>query len=293
MSNHKPTHVGILGATSLLGRVLLKNLPSSNCEVYAFSRKHENRGQSHIQWCSLSPNENTGEHIRDSIPCWISVAPIWVISDYFNLLETSGCRRIIALSSTSLATKRHSKDVNERRIANRLHIAETRLVQWSQQTQVECIILRPTLIYGCGLDKNICQIMRFIRRYHFFPLLGEAQGLRQPVHASDVAQACQDALVVPIVSPVIYTLSGGEVLSYREMLSRIFQALEYRERYLVVSRVAFRIALAVLKFMPKYKHWSIAMVDRMNDDLIFDHSRAAIDLGYKPRPFILSACDII
>ncbi len=59
---------------------------------------------------------------------------------------------------------------------------------------VEWVILRPTLIYGHGRDKNITEIARFIRRFGFFPLLGKANGLRQPIHVEDVAEACFAAL---------------------------------------------------------------------------------------------------
>ncbi len=68
---------------------------------------------------------------------------------------------------------------------------------WAASHGVEWIILRPTLIYGLGRDKNIAEIARFVRRFGFSPLFGKAKGLRQPLHAQDVAGACIAALDAP------------------------------------------------------------------------------------------------
>lgn len=88
------------------------------------------------------------------------------------------------------------------------------------------VILRPTLIYGRGRDRNITVIARFIRRFGFFPVLGRATGLRQPVHAEDVALACHRALEAPAATNRAYNISGGETVTYREMVRRVFLALE-------------------------------------------------------------------
>ena len=55
-----------------------------------------------------------------------------------------------------------------------------------------------------------------------FPLDGQADGLRQPVHAEDVATACVSALTMPAEANRTYNLSDGETLSYREMVCRVF-----------------------------------------------------------------------
>jgi nucleoside-diphosphate-sugar epimerase len=154
------------------------------------------------------------------------------------------------------------------------------------------VILRPTLIYGTGRDKNINEIARFVRWFGFFPVLGEAMGLRQPIHAEDVAGACVSALQAPGAANRAYNISGGETLSYREMVIRVFDALGRRPRVLTVPLWAFRLAVSLLRFLPRYRHWSAAMAERMNRDLVFDHAEVALDLGFKPRVFALAAEDL-
>jgi uncharacterized protein YbjT (DUF2867 family) len=89
-----------------------------------------------------------------------------------------------------------------------------------------------------------------------------------------------------------YNLSGGETLAYREMVARVFAALGRPARLVTVPLWAFRLAVAVLRRLPRYRHWSAAMAERMNRDLVFDHADAARDFGFKPRGFALVAEDL-
>ena len=264
-------------------------LINSGVRVCAFSRESIEPIVDGITWRNLS---DTGSANTDQLDCWICVAPIWVLPEHFPLIEASGARRVVVLSSTSRFTKDESTDPEEQAIALRLADAESRLQNWAESRGVEWIILRPTLIYGLGQDKNIAEIARFIRRFHFFPLFGKANGLRQPIHAQDVASACVGALLVRDAANRAYNISGGETLTYRVMVVRVFTALGRQPRLLTVPLWAFRLAVSVLRWLPRYRQWSAAMAERMNRDLVFDHTEAARDLSFKPRGFSLKAEDL-
>lgn len=278
--------VGVLGASSLVGRCLLHMLRDAGYQVLAFSRQAR-PGDQAVTWRQL-PYASQAEEISH----WICVAPIWVLPDYFSLLEVHGVKRVVVLSSTSRFTKDDSTDPQEQDVSRRLADAEARLQTWAGIRGVEWIILRPTLIYGLGRDKNIAEIARFIRRFHFFPLFGKANGLRQPIHAQDVASACVGALLVRDAANHAYNISGGETLAYREMVARVFSALGRPSRLLTVPLWAFRLAVTLLRCLPRYRQWSAAMAERMNRDLVFDHTEAARVIGFKPRQFSVSPEDV-
>ena len=288
--------VGVLGASSLLGGCVLPLLRAAGWEVVAFSRKPVESTDG-VEWWELFPSPpaphlpNSPQGVR-GMGCWICVAPIWVLPEYFSLIEASGARRVVALSSTSRFTKVVSADTAENAIAAKLIDAEARVQAWAEGRGIEWVVLRPTLIYGQGRDKNISEMARFIRRFGFFPLLGSAQGLRQPIHVEDVAAACVAALQAPGAANRAYNLSGGETLAYREMVGRIFAALGRAVRVVTVPLWAFRLAVAMLRRLPRYRHWSAAMAERMNRNLVFDHAEAARDFGFKPRGFALTAKDV-
>lgn len=281
--------VGLLGATSLVGKCLIPLLIDSGARVFAFSRQPIEHVGDGIAWRNLSDSHSAN---TDQLDHWICVAPIWVLPEHFPLLEASGARRVVALSSTSRFTKVGSGDTAESAVAARLIEAEDRVVAWAKSRGIEWVILRPTLIYGLGRDKNISEIARFIRRFGFFPVFGKAQGLRQPIHAEDVAAACVAALQTPDAANRAYNLSGAETLAYRAMVARVFAALGRPVRLVTVPLWTFRLAVAMLRRLPRYRHWSAAMAERMNRDLVFDHADAARDFGFKPRGFALTAEDV-
>jgi uncharacterized protein YbjT (DUF2867 family) len=285
--------VGVLGASSLVGGCLLAQLEEMGWSAVAFSREKRmaiQRGT--VEWIQLPAADTKILGMTRSISYWICVAPIWVLPDYFSLIEASGARRLVALSSTSRFTKVGSGDAAETAIAAKLIESEARVQAWAEGCGIDWVILRPTLIYGQGRDKNISDMARFIRRFSFFPLLGSAQGRRQPIHAADVATACVAALQAPAAANRAYDISGGETLTYREMVARVFAALGRPVRLVTVPLWAFRLAVAVLRCLPRYRHWSAAMAERMNQDLVFDHADAARDLGFKPRGFAVAAEDV-
>jgi nucleoside-diphosphate-sugar epimerase len=287
--------VGLLGATSLTGECAIKELVAHDWRITAFSRRSIANITPHpqITWrqfATIGAVKDRNE--ENEIHAWLCVAPIWVLPEHFDLLSAYNARRIVVLSSTSRFTKAASPDPHERRIAQQLIEGEARLETWAAAHGVKWIILRPTLIYGYGRDKNIAEIARFIRRFGFFPLLGPARGLRQPVHVEDVAVACYAALEAVNSPSRAYNLSGGETLTYRVMVERVFTAMNRPVRTFTVPLWLFRIATWGLKWLPGYRNWTTAMAERMNRDLNFDGSEAEQDLHFRPRPFKLTTSDL-
>lgn len=286
------SNTGVLGASSLVGACAIPLLIRDDRRVFAFSRHPEHRTtEAGVTWVALSP-PSADTHNTFRVRTWLSLMPIWILPQYFSKIEASGAGRVVALSSTSIFVKSDSSDQGERDIACRLAKGEHALRVWAESRGVEWVILRPTLIYGCGLDKNIVEIADFVCRFDFFPLLGRAMGMRQPIHVSDVASACLAALNSPVATNHAYNISGGEVLSYREMVCRVFAALGKRPRLVTVPLWMFRVAVAALRLVPRYRRWTAEMAVRMNRDLVFDHTDAARDLGFSPRPFVLLPEDL-
>ncbi len=283
----RPNCVGILGGRSLVGSHLINQLNAKKYELLLFSRQ----ASSHLgsEWQKLSAE--TKPRPSGKIELWISLLPIWILCDYLPLLQSFGVKRLIVLSSTSLFSKQNSANSAERDLALLLADSESKIARWAALHHVMLTVLRPTLIYGGANDKNISVLFRFVKTFCFFPFFGSANGLRQPIHAADVADACGLALESETVNNKSYNISGAEVLSYQEMVRRIFVMLEKQPRFIFFPRLIFLIAIHALKIFPRFKKWTPAMVDRMNSDLVFDHLDAAKDFGFAPRPFILDPRD--
>jgi nucleoside-diphosphate-sugar epimerase len=284
--------VGVIGATSIVGEYLLPSLVEEGWDVVAFSRRKQNikpPGDCPVTWQLLAQSKLTG--IRDiyqqekQIPFWIILAPILVLPEYLSMLVACGAKHVVAVSSTSRFTKRESSDSSEKKLADDLAESEEFLAAMATNEKFTFTILRPTLIYGLGRDKNISVIAAFIRRFAFFCVFGAARGLRQPVHAQDVASCCVTALCSEAAVNHSYNISGGEIINYREMVCRIFHAVDKKPRFLEFPLWLFRLAVFILRIFPPYRQWSAAMAQRMNQDMVFDHAKASRDLNFSPRNF--------
>ncbi|HLJ65514.1 MAG TPA: NAD-dependent epimerase/dehydratase family protein [Stellaceae bacterium] len=200
------------------------------------------------------------------------------------LPRVAEAKQIIALSSTSAVTKATSPDPRERALAAALLAAETALAQFCRERGILWTVLRPTLIYDPGVDRNVSAIAAFIRRFGFFPIVHPGRGLRQPVHADDVAAAMIAAIDNTRALGKIFDLPGADTLSYREMVARIFAGLGRAPRILPCPASLLRFGLTLVHRIFR-RGYSPALLDRMNQDLAFDRHPAEAALDYRPRPF--------
>lgn len=287
--------VGVLGATSFVGRRVLAVAADAGWHVRAFSRRMAAVAEGTADAASCGRAAAVEWHVLDGglasargpVFHWLSLCPLWALASRLDWLESRGVGRLVAVSSTSRFTKIASPDPEERRQAEALATAEQGVLAWASRRGVRVTILRPTLVYDGRHDRNVAVIAAFIRRRGWFPILRPATGLRQPLHVDDLAAACVAALTTDPRCDA-YDLSGGESLTYRDLVTRIFHALGLPPRFVAVPMWAARAGLPLLGLLRRVRV-SPAVFLRMNEDLVFDHAPAAHDLGFRPRCFTLAS----
>jgi nucleoside-diphosphate-sugar epimerase len=285
------TQVLLLGATSLIGRFLTPRLADAGFKTVAISRapplSHQReaaeKASGLLSWTQgdlTAPDELPQLEVADVI---VSLSPIWLLPPALPSLFKTGARRLIAFPSTSRLTKIQSPVAAEREVARRLAEGEVETVRLCATAGVACTLLRPTLIYAEGQDRNVSRLAEMIRRFGVLPLSGGGGGLRQPVHADDLAAAALSILDAPTTFGKIYALPGGETLTYRAMAERVFEGLGRRPRIVVVPPRLWRLGLALAS--PLLKGATSAMGERMAKDLTFDPAPAQAEFGWSPRLF--------
>jgi len=204
----------------------------------------------------------------------LSLGPLDAFSGWLERQATAPAR-VIALSSMSAESKCTSPDAAERALAEGLRASEARILQTGAKRRIDCTIFRPTLIYGAGTDRSLAPIARFARRWHVLPIPIGASGLRQPVHAADLAKACIAALKQPASHGKIYALGGGERLSFAAMLWRLRAAQ---------PGFVLPVPLPLFALRPGASMGAAALA-RLRVPLIADNTDAARDFGYAPAAF--------
>lgn len=278
--NPLKTPVLVLGATSLIGRHLMARLKVEGLDPIAFSRRPPPGDACWVGGDLKDPDLAERLPLAATV---FSLSPIWLLPPALSALKARGMARLVAFSSTSRFTKTDSPIAAERAVAAALAEAEQALEAWCAANGVAWTILRPTLIYDEGHDENVSRIARLVRRFHVMPLSGAGEGLRQPVHAEDLAAGALAAAHAPAAMNRTYDLVGGETVSYRVMVDRVFEGLGKTPRSLPMPTWLFGLIMRLAK--PFYPGATTAMGTRMGQDLTFDSSDAARDFGWSPRRF--------
>lgn len=291
MNSSAKLNIAVLGATSPAGQQVLRFLSAEDVNVFAISRNPKKHSDDSVGWINAVDFQN-GLFPVEQIDVLISVAPIWKIKEYFSTLESLNCQKVVCLSSTSRFTKTESSSAYEEQVVTNLIAGEDAIQSWAKASNVNWTILRPTLIYGRSTDRNLSEIAKIIHKFKFFPVFGQADGRRQPIYVDDVAKASVLAAFDSSSNNKAYNISGAEVLTYKEMVGRVFEAMKMKPRLLTINLSLFNFALLFLKLIPKYKNWNADMVQRMNRDMVFDHNDAKQDFGFDPQKFVLTEDDV-
>ena len=256
----------IFGASGAVGRHLLPLLAGANYKVWPVSRA------TRAGW--LAGDLNDVGIAWPAADIAISLGPLDAFANWLER-QPQPPRRVIALSSMSAETKALSPDPAERTLAERLRAAEAQLFDCSAAFSIATTIFRPTLIYGAGIDRSLAPIARFARRWHLLPIPLGATGLRQPLHAADLANA--GAAVIDNASTYgkTYTLGGGERLTFAAVLWRLRAA-----------QLGFMLPVPVPLSVLHMSRISPGVLARLREPLIADNGPALRDFGYAPRPFI-------
>jgi nucleoside-diphosphate-sugar epimerase len=276
----------VFGASGAIGRFLLPRLLQADHDVVAVSRAPRAASHSRLRWIAGDLPGNV-----PSLPDGATIFSLGPLDAFAEWLVEHDVRdvRVVAIGSRSIDTKMESNDTGEREVAGRLARAEERLGRIADGG-TRITVLRPTLIYGAGLDRSLAPIVEFARRWRVFPYVAGANGLRQPVHADDLAAACV-ALARTMPPRRAYDVGGGERIAFSAMLRRVRASLPFFTVGLPVPIAIANAGAGVARRSPAFRAASAGALARMREDLVVDHSAAAADFGWSPRAFEPDARD--
>jgi nucleoside-diphosphate-sugar epimerase len=278
----------LTGASSQIGVFVIPRLLAAGFRVFAVSRKGKPAAYprfAQVEWL----NETDALEAAKNCQYLLSAGPLNLAKKF---LQTCGqFKTAVVFSSSSVETKQQSGNSAERDQIRDMLSLESGLQAISKSRGLKLVIFRPTLIYGCGLDTNISRLASWVCRFGFLPVNGRAAGLRQPVHADDLAKVAVTAILSDHDLPRVMNLSGGDTLSYSDMVSKIFVAVGKPVRLLHLPQWLFALLADVVNTIKPTAGINSEMVRRQRLDLVFEDRQARELLNYNPRPFAPLAKD--
>jgi nucleoside-diphosphate-sugar epimerase len=123
--------------------------------------------------------------------------------------------------------------------------AEVGLRQISERTGMECVVVRPPLIYGPGVAANFRAMMRWLQRGVPLPL-GAIRNLRSFLSVENLVDLLMVCSESPSAPGQTFLASDGEDLSTTELLTRLGRALGRPARLVPVPAALLRAAAGLL-----------------------------------------------
>ena len=270
----------VFGASGQIGRPLLARLHANGWRVTAVSRIAQPQTPG-VQWLRGGFDDVT--HVPRGIDALVSCGPLDGFAEWYATHDVeASC--VVAFGSTSVHVKHDSPSAEERDIAARLREGEGGVQTAAAARGARAVVLRPTLVYGSARDRTLTRIAALARRWGRFVLPRGANGLRQPVHVDDLADAAFAAVSRADVQGT-FDLPGGETLPYREMVMRVLATLQPSPSLIEVPSPLFAAAVALARASGRLSGFGDAALARLRQDLVFDATPARTALDYAPRAF--------
>jgi uncharacterized protein YbjT (DUF2867 family) len=271
----------VFGATGVVGRHIVNQLVLSGERPFAVSRSPR-QDTRNVEWFVGDLADWGRLRFPPFSTIYCTVHP-GLLAAALRHLHHAELRQVVLFTSTSILTKINSEIPAESELLQGLAQGERDTIACCEELGIAWTVLRPTIIYDEGRDANISRLAGLIRRLGFLPLAGRGLGLRQPVHAEDLAIGAVRAAASEAAANKIYALPGSETITYREMAGRIFDGLGKPRIIVPVPPLLWKVAFTLAQ--PLFPNANVAMGMRMAKDMVFDGSAARQDFGWNPRGF--------
>jgi len=269
----------LTGATGLLGGALLELLLVGGHEVRCLVREGSRAGS------RLDPGRVEvvrGDAAREEdlyralagVDVLLHVAGIEYAPQVVEAAGRAKVERLVVIGSTSAHSAYPSRSGPK--------LGMERVVR---ESGLDWTIVRPSMIYGSELDKNVHRLLCFLDRYPVFPMFGSGDNLWQPVYHEDCARGVYEASVRPTAVGRSYDLPGAEPLTYTELVLTAAGALGRKPRVVRLPLEPVRRALAAAERLRLPLPFGSEQVMRLREDKAYPYEEARRDLGYRPRPF--------
>ena len=269
----------LTGATGLLGGALLELLLAEGHEVRCLVREGNPRASRlDPRRTELARGDAGDAHALSralfGVDALLHVAGIEYAPPVLEAARRAGMGRLVVVSSTSAHSAYASRSG-----------PKLRMEELVRASELDYTIVRPSMIYGSELDKNLHRLLRFLDRSPLFPMFGSGENLWQPVYHEDCARGLYEALVRPAAVGQSYDLPGAEPLTYLELVRTAAGALGRKPRIIRVPLEPVRRALATAEALRLPLPIRSEQVLRLREDKAYPYDRARRELGYAPRPF--------
>ena len=294
----------VTGATGFIGRVLVAELLKQNFDVSIVVRQKTNLFSDEVKRFVAGDFGNNPDFTASlaKVDCVIHLAGKAHVIDKAKASELdsfrkinrdltlhlakqavdSGVKRLLFLSSIGVNGNQNNKPFLETVTPNpkesyaiSKYEAEQGLMQLSQDTGLEVVIIRPPLVYGANAPGNFGRLIQWANAKFILPLpLGSVKNSRSLIAIDNLVDFIITCSVHPKAANEIFLISDDGTLSTTQLLKKVAKTFD-RNPLLPTIPVSWMI------FMAKLIGREADSI-RLFSSLVVDSSKARELLDWKP-----------
>jgi len=190
----------------------------------------------------------------------------------------AGVTQLIHVSSASVVYPRTTFYSRSKRAG------EQEVWQAAADSSMQVTVARPTLVYDGEGGLEFALFVKHLKRFPVALMVGGGEALKNPVHVEDLLDGLASLAGNPVALGKIYNLSGGEVLSLRDLARLLLAHNGLQGRPIVplpvpLCRLGAALAGRIMSRPLLMQHTMAGLTQ----DADLDPTAAVRDLGYAPR----------
>lgn len=115
---------------------------------------------------------------------------------------------------------------------------------------INCVVLRPTLMFGWFDRKHLGWLSRFMKKVPVFPIPGNGRFMRQPLYAGDFCSIIVSC-IESRTSGSVYNITGLEKIDYIDIIRQIKRAVGAKAIILKIPYGLFYVLLKIWALFDK------------------------------------------
>ena len=279
--NNKKNIVGFL-ATGRLGKIVMESLLENNFNVTIATRDKSKKELLSLINSRATITEINFNEIDKFIYLIKENSNIYI----GNIYQIEIIKKIIELIITS------KKKINKLVFiggANTIKISGAygkldRLEDEIMSKFPKAIIIKPAMIFGIKNDNNIEKIIKWLKKFPIFPIIGNGKTLYQPIHYFDLRDIITKVYKKNNLEGKKIIIGGKESIEYQKMINIIKQKINSKS---LIIKFPQKLIYTIAKIINNILKISlpIEQIKSAHIDRNIDNNEAIEILNYEPKSF--------
>jgi nucleoside-diphosphate-sugar epimerase len=214
------------------------------------------------------------KEVFEGVEMVVNIAPIFVAPHVVKLCKKYDIPSAIFISSARKYSTLYADQ------ARKIDECEKKI----QESGLDYVIFRPTMIYGDARERNISSLLRYLRRYRVIPLPYGGKRLMQPVMVDDLVDLIMPLVLSGSLGRRAFDIGGLDALPAHEILRTIGNKAGVKYQLVLIPDWMSKVLVGALKSLP-FRQRHILQFLSFIEDRTVDITPAQEELNFTPRSF--------